>query len=142
MGITIKSFCRMDGYHDRHSGTVTHNGNSCEALIFGSPEKLQAILETDTAAEYELDEIISATLNLPRNDAASGIYALANGQVAIDGLIHNEIRIDDTVSLFDLYIQNGADFMTVSTDDLKQRPEQGTRIRIIGKGLRVYPTFT
>ena len=142
MGVTIKSIHRMDGHHDRHVGRVTHNGNPCEAVLFGPFEKLQALLNTDTTAEYELDEIISVTVNLPKEDIVSGIYALADGQVAIDGSVHNEIRIDDTASLFDVYIQNGADFLTVSTEDLKERPEIGTRIRIIGKGLCIYPTFT
>ena len=142
MGITIKSFHRMDGYHDRHHGTVTHNGNPCEAVLFGPFEKLRLLLNTDTSAEFELDEIISVTVNLCKDDAVSGLYTVADGQLAIDGSVHNEIRIDDQVSLFDVYIQNGVDFLTVSTNDLTERPEIGTRIIIIGKGLRVYPTFT
>jgi hypothetical protein len=81
-------------------------------------------------------------VNLPTDDTASGIFALADGQVAIDGTVHNETKIDDNVSLFDVYIQNGADFFTVSTEDVQLRPEIGTRIRIVGKGLHVYPTFT
>ena len=142
MGVTINSFHRIDGAHDRHYGTVSHNGNTCEATLFGPFEMLQALLNTDTTSEYELDEIISVTFNLQKDDTVSGIYALTDGQIAIDGSVHNEIRIDDMVSLFDVYIQNGADFLTVSTDDLKERPKIGTRIRIIGKGLRIYPTFT
>jgi hypothetical protein len=104
-------------------------------------ERLQLLLHRDTSAEYELNEITDVAVNLPRDDSASGIYALPNGLIAIDGTVHNETQIDDTASLFDISIQNGADFFAVSTDDIPQRPEVGTRIRITGKGLRVYPVF-
>ena len=141
MGITIDTLHRMDSYHDRHIGTVTHNGNRCAAVLVGSFERLQLLLNSNTSAEYELNEITAVAVNLPRDDSASGIYALPDGQVAIDGTVYNETMIDDTVSLFDIYIQNGADFFADATEDIQQRPEMGTRTRIVGTGLHVCPTF-
>jgi hypothetical protein len=132
----------MDGYHDRHLGTVTHNGNTCDAVIVGPIEKLRSLLHADTTAEYDLNEIISVETNLAKDDSASGIYPMTGNQVAVDGTVHNEIKIDDSVSVFDIYIQNGADFLAVTSEDLQQCLEVGTRIRIVGKGLYIYPTFT
>lgn len=142
MSIRINKLHRMDGYHDRHFGTVTHNGNTCDAILVGPFDRLQSLLNTDISAEYELNEIIAVEVNLPRDNSVSGIYALPDGQVAVDGTVHNETKIDENLSLFDISIEIGADFFAVSTEDIQQRPKVGTRIRIIGKGLRVYPTFT
>lgn len=38
MGIVINSLYRMDGYHDRHYGSVTHNGNTFDAVLVGAFE--------------------------------------------------------------------------------------------------------
>lgn len=142
MSIRINKLHRMEGYHDRHFGTVTHKGNTFEAILVGPFEMLQSLVNTDASAEYELNEIVSVDVNLPRDDSASGIYALPDGKVAVDGTVHNEVKIDEEVSLFDVAIQNGADFLAVSTEVIRRRPKVGTRIRIVGKGLHVYPTFT
>ncbi len=121
---------------------MTRNGNTCDAVLVGTFDKLQELLNTETTAEYELNEVITVTINLPKDETVSGIYALADGQVAIDGTVDNETQIDEIVSLFDVDIGNGSDKLTVSTEDIQFRPEIGTRIRIIGKGLHIYPIFT
>lgn len=141
MGITIKSVHRMDGYGDQHFGTVVHNGYPLDAVLVGPIECLQPLINTDVTAEYELNEIISIDAGLDKDDSMSGIYPLPGNQIAVDGSIHFETKIDEAVSLLDIYIQNGADFLTVSTEELGQKPPIGTRIRITGKGLHVYPTF-
>lgn len=142
MSVTIDELHRMDGYNDRHWGAVTHNGNALSAVIVGSFERLQSLLHLDVTAEYELNEILSVDTNLAKDDSSSGIYQLPDGQVVFDGTVHNESKLDETVSLFDVYLQNGADFLVFSSEDLQQRPEVGTRIRIVGKGFLVFPTFT
>ena len=142
MGVTINTLHRMDGYPDKHFGSVTHNGYKLDAVLVGQFDRLRQLLHTDTTAEYELNEIISVDSGLEKDDAVSGIFPLANGEIAIDGSIHNETEIDSRFSLLDIYIQNGADFLAVTSEDLGQKPQVGTRIRIVGKGLHVYPTFT
>lgn len=139
MGITINALYHMDDSRDRHYGTVTHNGNTCDAVLAGRFEELQSLLHTEAAAEYTLNEIISVEANLPRDDSVSGIYALPDDQIAVDGTVHNELKLDETLSLFDIYMQNGADYLEVSTEDIQVHLEVGKRVRIVCKGVHVYP---
>ncbi len=44
------------------------------------------------------------------------------------------------MTCIDIYIQNGADFLAISSDDVDSIPTTGSRIRIRGRGLVVYPT--
>jgi len=142
MGIVINTLHRMDSYHDQHFGTVTHNGQVLDAVIVGPFDRLRSLLHVLVTAEYELKEIISADTNLPQDDSISGIYPLADDQVVVDGSIHNVIDIDEHFSYIDIYLQNSVDFLAISSEHLGQIPSVGTRIRILGKGLHVYPTFT
>jgi hypothetical protein len=142
MGVTINSLHHMDGYQDKHFGSITHNGHTFDAVLVGPLDRLKSLVHTNATAEYELNEIISVDSGLEKNDTVSGIFPLPNDQIAIDGSIHNETKIDDHFSLLDIYIQNGADFLAVTSEDLGHKPPVGSRIRIVGKGLHVYPTFT
>lgn len=141
MGVTINTLHPMDGCTDKHFGSVTHKGHTLDAVIVGPLGRVKSLLHTCADAEYELNEIISAETGLEKNDSVSGIFPLADGQIAIDGSIHNETKIDDQSSVLDIYIQNGADFYAITTEDLGHKPPVGSRIRIIGKGLNIYPTF-
>lgn len=142
MGVIIKSIHRMEGYADRHFAAITHCGHALDVVLCGQYEQLLTLIHLEITAEYELNEVIAINTELAGDDSLSGIYPLEEKQIAVDGTIHNECEIDDSVSLLDIYIQNGADFLAISTDELGIKPEVGTRIRIIGKGLRVYPNFT
>ena len=142
MGLVINTLHRMDGYQDKHFGSVTHNGHTFDAVLFGEFQRLQSILHRGVTAEYQLAEIISTEHGLAKNDTLSGIFPLDDGQIAVDGSIHNEIQIDDGLTLFDIYIQNGADFLAVTSDEVGQKLAVNSRIRIVGKGLHVYPTFS
>jgi len=141
MGVTIKTLHPMDGHHDRYFGSITHNGQTLDAVLVGPYDRLQALLHSDAIAEYELDEITSVESGLDKDDALSGFFPLTNNQIVVDGSIHSETKIDELVSVLDIYIQNGADFLAVSSEQLGQKPPVGSRIRIVGKGLHVYPTF-
>jgi hypothetical protein len=141
MGVVIKKLYRMDGYPDRHFGIVTHNESTCEAVLVGSFDGLQQLLNTDATAEYELNEIISVDANLPADDSLSGIFPSSDQRIVIDGTVHNETKIDEHVSVMDICILNGSDFFAVTTEELGLHPTIGTRIRIVGQGLHVYPTF-
>ena len=142
MSITINTLLPIDGASDKYLGSVTHNGQTFDAVIVGAFCRLESLLRTNVTAEYELDEIISAETGLQKNDSVSGIFPLANGQIVIDGSVHNETMVDDKSSWLDVYIQNGADFFAVASENLRHKPAVGSRIRIVGTGLRVYPTFT
>jgi hypothetical protein len=141
MGVTINAIHPMDGHPDKHFGSVTHNGHTLDAVIVGPLGRVRSLLHTNADAEYELEEIISAETGLEKNESLSGFFPLADGQIAIDGSIHNEIKIDDQSSVLDIYIQNGADFLAITSEDLGHNPPVGSRMRIVAKGLHVYPIF-
>ena len=143
MGVVITQIDRMDGYHDRHFGTICHNEQMLNAVLVGPYDQLMGLIGKGITAEYSLNEIMSVELDLPKEDQFSGIFSAATeNHVVVDGTVHNETVIDEDVSLFDIYIQNGADFLCVSSDELLAKPKLNTRIRITGNGLHVYPTFT
>lgn len=142
MAVYIEQIDRIEGCEDKHFGVVRHNSHKLEVVLVGPYERLVTLIGKDVSAEYELAEFISADINLPADDRASGIFPAQGNQVLIDGTVHNKILIDDAVSLIDVYLQNGADFLAVTSEDLTAKPRAGTRIRITGKGLHVYPTFS
>lgn len=141
MGVTINTLHHMDGHHDRYFGSITHNGQILDAVLVGPYDRFQSLLHSDAIAEYELDEITSVESGLDKDDALSGFFSLTDNQIAVDGSVHSETKIDELVSVLDIYIQNGADFLAVSSEQLGQKPPVGSRIRIVGKGLHVYSTF-
>ena len=140
--MVIVEIQKMDGYHDRTYGKIDHQGHMLDAVLFGDYDRLDELRNVDATAEYELNEIVATEVNLPKANELSGIYPKADDLTVVDGLVHSEIVIDDVVSVFDVYIQNGPDFISISTEDLSERPKMDTRIRIIGRGLHAYPTFT
>jgi len=142
MSVVIEQIHQMDGYHEKHFGTIRHNGHICEAVLVGSYDRLQTLLHSEASAEYDLNAIVSVEFNLPKDDSASGILPNGKNLVLVDGTVHNETVIDECFSLFEIYIRNGADFVAVSSEKLGVKPRLDTRIRIIGSGLHVYPTFT
>ncbi len=141
MAVLIEQIDRIEGREDKHFGVVRHNGHKLEVILVGPYDSLLPLIGTDVLVEYELEEITSADIDLPVDDRASGIFPEHGDQFIIDGTVHNETIIDELVSLIDVYIQNGADFLAVTSEDLPAKPRTGTRIRVTGKGLHVYPTF-
>ena len=50
-------------------------------------------------------------------------------------------EIGEKFAYVDVYIQNSADFLSITTDDVPRLPKLDSRIRIKGHGLVVFPTF-
>ncbi|MFO1007130.1 MAG: hypothetical protein U0929_14305 [Planctomycetaceae bacterium] len=143
MGVLIKAIYRMEGYHDRHFGTICHNEHMLKAVLIGAYDQLTGLVGKVVTAEYSLNEIKSVEMNLPQADWRSGMYPAAiENHVIVDGTVCNEFVIDEAVSLFDIYIQNGADFLCMSSEELQAKPKLNTRIQITGVGLHVYPSYT
>jgi hypothetical protein len=141
MSVLIEQIDRVEGCEDKHFGVVRHNGHQLEVILVGPYDRLVTLVGIDVLVEYELGKVISADIDLPVDDRSSGIFPDQGNQVVVDGTVHNETVIDDAASVIDVYIQNSADFLAVTSDDLAAKPKTGTRIRIIGKDLHVYPTF-
>jgi len=142
MAITLASIHQMDQHDNRHFGTVIHRESQMNAVIVGPIERLNSLIGSEVTAEYELTTIDSVDLDLPQNDENSGIYAAEPDRVIIDGRVHMITEIDENFAYIDVYIQNGADFLSITTDDVPRLPKLNSRIRIKGHGLIVFPTFT
>lgn len=142
MAITLASIHQMDQHDNRHFGIVIHRESQMNAVIVGPIDRLQSLIGCEVTAEYELTTIEFVDLDLPENDENSGIYATEAGRVIFDGRVHMITEIDDKFAYIDVYIQNGADFLSITTDDVPRLPELDSRIRITGHGLIVFPTFT
>ncbi|MGF1524635.1 MAG: hypothetical protein ACFBSF_20105 [Leptolyngbyaceae cyanobacterium] len=41
MSVTIDTLHRMDGHHNRHFGSITHNGQTLDAVLVGPYDRLQ-----------------------------------------------------------------------------------------------------
>lgn len=142
MAIILVSIHQMDQNDNRHWGTVAHRESQMNALIVGPIERLKNLIGCEVTAEYELTTIDSVDIDLPENDEISGIYAIKPDRVIIDGRVHMITEIDENFAYVDVYIQNGADFLSITTDDVPRLPKLDSRIRIKGHGLIVFPTFT
>lgn len=142
MAIILVSIHQMDQNDNRHWGTVVHRESQMNAVIVGPIERLKNLIGCEVTAEYELTTIDSVDIDLPENDEISGIYAIEPDRVIIDGRVHMITEIDENFAFVDVYIQNGADFLSITTDDVPRRPKLDSRIRIKGHGLIVFPTFT
>src|SRR6218665_3421439 len=121
MGIVIEAIHRMEDAAKRHWASVRHNGHGFDAVLVGDYDRLLTLLGEETSAEYGLTEIHSVEIDLPKDDATSGVFPLNDGRVVIDGTVHNETIIDEHVSLFDVYLRNKADFFNVSSEDLSTK---------------------
>lgn len=142
MGVVIKNIDASNEYEDRHSATILHQDHRINAVIFGPFARVSSLVGTSVTAEYELTKIESAELDLPAQDEASGIFEETPDTILIDGTVHLLTHVDDHMTCIDIYMQNGADFFAISSDDIERIPKTGSRIRIRGRGLVVYPTYT
>lgn len=143
MGITIRSFEEQEPGLKRQLGWVEHNGNLIAANIVGDLKRLQELVGHSIHAEYELEDVLSLECDLPRNDEHSGIFPLPDGQIEIDGTVHNILQIDSDSAVVDVYIRNGPEYITFDTNELHNvLPVIDRRICIRGRKLTVYPTWT
>jgi hypothetical protein len=142
MGVVIVKVDDSKEDEDCHLATVLHQDHRINAIIFGPLDRVSLLVGASVTAEYELTKIESAELDLPAQDGASGIFQETPDTILVDGTVHLLTRVDDHMTCIDIYIQNGADFLAISSDDVDSIPTTGSRIRIRGRGLVVYPTYT
>ncbi len=143
MAVTFESIHEIEPHSDWHWGTVSHNGHRLDVAVIGNISRLRDLVGKTVCAEFELNEVLEIKVGLERYDSISGFFPLPDGQIQIDGTVHQVTEIASDFAIFDVYIQNGAEFIAFDSDQLQNAgPKIDTRIQIRGKGLRVYPTFT
>ena len=116
-----------------------------ESFLVSIPEPLSRVKElgADFQAELNFKNITKHEIGLVKDDSSSGLFQTDNPSVVIvDGSIFNLLELEDDVVVADIYIQNGPEFIAVTSSDLGGTvPALNTRIRLWIKGLQVYPTF-
>lgn len=143
MAVTFKSVAENDTSAEWHSGSVRHNGRRLEVVLVGSISRLRDLVGKTACAEFELNEVLEVKVGLERDDSKSGLFPLPDGQIQIDGTVHQIIKVEADTEIVDVYIQNGAEFIAFDSEQIQNaKPQVGTRIQIRGEGLKVFPTFT
>lgn len=126
----------------------------CHAVVRHEDQLLTAILRcsyeeainlpTDFIAEIDHASVVRFEVNLPLDDSLSGLFVTDDPCVILaDGQVHNHLEIDSDLVLIDVYIQNGPELFTVTSEELDGVvPSVGSRIRIWLLGLSIYPSNT
>jgi len=122
---------------------VTHGRESLVAIIPESLERLES-LSGDFLAELDYHCILKHEVSSVKMDSESGLFATDEPSVVIvDGSVSNLLEIDANHVLVDVYIQNGPEFVNVTSEELGGSvPKVGSRIRLWLKGLKIYPALT
>ena len=121
---------------------VRHEEVQLTVEIVGPFARLQSLGNGEFTAEINVTEVLSVECNLSKCDEESGIFADEVG-IILDGTVSQVIAIDDHFSFFDVYIQKGPEFLTLTTDDLRGvLPILDSRIRVRAGMLQLlFPAF-
>src|SRR5688572_22406115 len=127
MAFTIKSLGQKVDEFRR--ATLLHSGHEIQALLFDDDNLSD--LEKDFLAEIAFDSVTKFEADLPKDDTASGLFPTEDKDTLIaDGSIASVTEVSDGEFVVDLYIQNGPEFITFTSEELEgTRPKEGSRFR-------------
>lgn len=124
--------------------SLKHGEYEFTALVDGKKASLAGLLGQDCCTEMCYEHLISWQLLAGFEDTDSCIKASArpSGGITIRGRVHSVTVVDaQGTQIFDLYIQNGPEFLAVSSQELEgQLPEVGAGLEVTVEGLCFYPT--
>jgi len=125
------------------NATVEHEGHSLPVMLKADYASAST-LPPHFTAELDFTSVVRYEAELPIDDTQSGLFPTGDSAITlVDGSIHNHVEIDPEHVLLDVYIQNGPEFITLTSEDIGNTiPPVGTRIRAWVLGLTVYPTNT
>ncbi|MES2983476.1 MAG: hypothetical protein V4727_14280 [Verrucomicrobiota bacterium] len=128
--------------------------NLCHAVVRHRDQLLNAMLRCSYAeaiklppefvAEMDYTSMVRFEANLTPDNSQSGLFVTDDPCVILaDGQVHNYLEIDSDYVLIDVYIQNGPEFFTVTSEELGGIvPDVGSRLRVWLLGLSIYPSNT
>lgn len=143
MSIVIQ---RLDAKHDdKMLALVRHNDQEFAAFVSGSEETLQLEIGRECIVEINFERVIEWRVIPGFLDEKSGIRscALRSNALKICGRVHNVLDVGEGKSVVDIYIQNGPEFLAVTSEELEnQVPTLGSALEITVENLCFYPTNT
>lgn len=126
---------------DRCQAVVQHGGHLLTVILRCSHgEALR--LPPGFTAELDHTSVVRFEADLPPDAGQSGLFPTDDPVVVLaDGRVHNQVEIDSSHVLIDVYSQTGPEYFTVTSEELGGTiPAINTRLRVWLLGLSVYPT--
>jgi len=139
MSIYIKKIIQPEG--DKCLCQVVHEGRDIDCFVYGSAEVLAPQLLEEIQIEIEFEKVLEAEAIPEFMDSKSGIKQ-SEGEPAhiIEGRVHSTLMAESDI--YDIYIQNGPEFLCVTSDEWALKPNIGDGVRVKISGLCFYPTNT
>ena len=137
MSIVIQDIVGSNG--DRCSCTITHGTSTLVADVHGDKDSLTKFINDELIVEIGFDQVVSARLILDFNNNDSRI-AQNESTVSLFGVVHNILEHDE--SIFDIYIQNGPEYFSVTSGEWAINPGTGDGVVVDVTGICFYPTST
>ena len=131
----------IDHSADNIYAQVKHNKNMVHAYIVGPIRDIANMINEEIMVEIGFDKINSWSEIKNFNDNNSGMKEDNPTSIRIAGRVHNAVVLDDGAVLLDLYLMNGADFLTIQSKDIGDHiPKEGSGLEIVVGKLLLYPT--
>ncbi len=124
---------------------VQHNGHEFSAEINGTRESIELIIGQGVLVEMDYKAVVEWALLDKYSDEDSCIIRdnKHSDRILIKGRIHNIIQLESGGYIIDLYLKNGPEFITISSEELNSfSPAIGAALEIHVHGLKFYPTNT
>ena len=122
-------------------GRVMHRRQSFVAYLHGFPAECVGDMTAHCVVELDYQALVRYRILSEFLDDHSGIFATNRPDVvSVRGRIHNKVPADDSnTMIYDIYIQNGADFITIDSQELaEENLSIGTGIEIDVKNIEFY----
>jgi hypothetical protein len=112
---------------------IRHEGHEFAAFVSGSEESLLPQIGRERIVEIDFERVIEWKEIPGFLDEMSGIQscALRSNAVKICGRVHNIIDVGEGKSVIDIYIQNGPEFLSVTSEELENK------VPTLGSGLEI-----
>ena len=142
MSILIQQL--LEQQNDKWWAKVKHSDYQFKTLIFGTEEELSSMLGENVTVELDFYNVLQWKTLRDFTDAESCIFSANQSQsFTIRGRVHNIAEIDNGVSIVDIYIKNGVEFLAIDSQDLGgQIPSVGVGLELSVEGLCFYPVRT
>lgn len=122
---------------------VRHGRFLFNALVNGKQSELQRLLGHECLVELGFEKVVSWRIAAGFKDEDSCIKASADvpGGICVTGAVHSVMPISSGVSLVDMYLQTGPEFLCIESTELGGTvPLVGTGLEVTLLGLCFYPT--
>lgn len=121
---------------------VEHGGHELVATIVGDPARIRAAVGEALLVELDYAEVVSSRVLAQDLPDEHGLFPLPSGDVRVVGLVHHVVEVSEGVSLVDLYLRTGPEYVTFESSALGCSPTIGDGLEVVVGGLRFFPSWT